>query len=179
MKPALVMILLGSCALAQDPALVPHAQPACGPMNVQFQVKTDASQHPDPQVDGGKALVYVVEDQKFKAVREATVRVGVDGTWVGATRGSSYLFFMLEPGEHHLCVDWTAAFVGRLVSLFGLTAEAGKVYYFRARTTGGPPSVVAENGAEDTASLDLDLMNADEGKLLVASSPFSVSNPKK
>jgi len=53
-------------------------------MPVQFQIKTDAARPPEPQVEGGKALIYVVEDQKYKAVRDVTVRIGLDGAWVGA-----------------------------------------------------------------------------------------------
>jgi len=51
----------------------------------------------------------------------------------------------------------------------GLTAEAGKVYYFRARLFPG----------EADFFLDLDPVNSDQGRYLVASSPFSVSHPKK
>jgi uncharacterized protein DUF2846 len=175
MKTASVVMFLASSAFAQNPALVPHAQPACGAANVEFQTKPDASQRPDPQLEAGKALIYVMEDQKFKFVRDITVRIGLDGAWVGATRGSSYLFFSVEPGEHHLCADWMSNFAGRLVSLFGLTAEAGKVYYFRARTMASP----INSSNDKTALIDLDLVNSDEGKLLVASSPLSVSHPKK
>ncbi len=150
-------------------------------MNVRFQIKTDQRQRLEPQIETGKALVYVVEDQRFKAVRDVTARIGLDGTWVGATRGNSYLFFTVEPGEHHLCADWMSDLLpsGRAVALFGFTAESGKTYYFRARTTGGPPSLAERNGLDDTAFIDLNLVNSDEGKLLVASSPLSVSHPKK
>jgi len=176
MKAAYVAVLVASSAFAQNPDLVPHAQPACGPMNVQFQVKTDSTQHPDAQPEAGKALVYVVEEQKFRVFRDVTVRVGLDGEWVGATRGTSYLAFTVEPGEHHLCVDFLSDFLtpGRLISLFGLNAEPGKLYYFRARTTasGGNAS------RHDIASLELDLLNDDQGRLLVANAPLSISHPK-
>ena len=32
---------------------------------------------------------------------------------------------------------------------------------------------------DESASLDLDLINSDEGKLLVSTSPYSNSHPKK
>jgi hypothetical protein len=178
---AFVVFFLTCSAFAQNPSVMPQLHPACGAMNAQFQVKMDDAQLPDPQVEAGKALIYVVEDQKYKAVRDVTIRIGLDGEWVGATRGNSYLFFPVEPGEHHLCADWTSDFLpsDRLVSLFGLTVESGKTYYFRARTTGGPGSLTERNGQGDTASLDLDLVNSDEGKYLVTFSPLSVSHPKK
>lgn len=128
-------------------------------MGVQFQVRIGASQQPDLHIDPAKALVYVIEDQRFRFVRDVTVRIGVDGAWVGATRGDSYLSLQLEPGEHHLCADMTPSHLPStgLVSLFGLTIEAGKVYYFRARTSGGRASSFDESGWDDTVSIDLDL----------------------
>ena len=179
MKFAFVVILIAASASAQTLAPSPVPQTACGPMDVKFHVKMDDSQQPVLKIQPEKAMVYIIEDQRFKAAKEVTVRIGLDGAWVGATRGNSYLSLPVEPGEHHLCADMMPGLIssGRLVSLFGLTAEAGKVYYFRARTTGGPSSALDRNGADDTMSIDLDLVNSDEGRFLVASSPLSVSHP--
>ncbi|MGB8061989.1 MAG: DUF2846 domain-containing protein [Candidatus Sulfotelmatobacter sp.] len=181
MKTAFVVIFLVSFAFAQNPDRVPHAQPACGPLNAEFQINMDNSQSPDFQAENGKALVYVAEDQKFQAAKDVTARIGLDGAWVAATRGDSYVFFSVDPGEHHLCADWRSSFLaaGRLVSLFGFTAEAGKVYYFRVRTMGGPSSMLDRSSLDESASLDLDLINSDQGKLLVSTSPYSASHPKK
>jgi hypothetical protein len=161
---------------AQNPDLVPHASPSCGPANAQFQVTT-SNTHTQPQIDPGKALIYLVEEQKFRAFRNVTVRVGLDGQWVGATRGDSYLYFPVDPGEHHLCVDFLSELLepARQVALYGFTAQPGKTYYFRARTMAS----VSENGSRNIAILDLDLLNDDQGKLLVANSPQSASHPKK
>lgn len=177
MKFGPVFILIAASLFAQDSAPTPLPLSACGPMNVKFQIKMDNSQAPNVKAEAGKALVYVVEDQQFKGVNEVTVRIGLDGAWVGATRGDSYLAFSVEPGEHHLCANITSSVIstGRRVSLFGLTAEAGGIYYFRARTTGGPSSAMGRN---DTISIDLDLLNSDEGKFLVTYSSLSVSNAR-
>lgn len=163
-------------AFAQDISIA-TAESACGPSNIQFSTKTNKKDHQLEQPDPGKALVYVVEDQKFKAVSDVTTRVGVDGTWVGANRGNSYFSFSVEPGKHHLCTDWISDFVpnGRLVSLNSFTAEGGAVYYVRVRTSASPTSGKAGAGA----SIDLDIVNEDEGKLLVASSALSISQQKK
>ena len=176
MKFAFAFILIAASASAQNSAPASLPQSACGPMDVKFQMNIDGNS-PSPKVEPGKALVFVIEDQQYTGANDTTVRVGLDGAWVGATQGDSYLFFTVEPGEHHLCADIRPGILtpGRLVSLFGLTAEAGSVYYFRARTTGGPSAAVAP---DKTISIDLDLLNSDEGKFLVASSPLSVSNPK-
>jgi hypothetical protein len=188
MKNALeILLLVSACifsvsACAQDLS-VASAQAACGPSATEFSVKigneiSRSIEQPPP----GKALVYVVEDQKYKAMRDVTTRVGLDGAWIGANRGNSYLFFSVEPGEHHVCTDWISDWLpgGRLVSLSVLNAEAGKVYFFRARTTGGPGALGDDRWqSADGASLDLDRVNSDEGKLLIASSGLSVSHQKK
>jgi hypothetical protein len=57
----------------------------------------------------------------------------------------------------------------RSFAMANFTAEAGKVYYFRARIFPGRYDY----------SFDLDPINGDQGKYLVASSAFSVSHPKK
>ena len=177
MKLAFVVILIAASVSAQDSAPAFSPLSACGPMSVMFQIKMEDTQSSNVTPEPGKALVYVIEDQQFKAAKDVTVRIGLDGAWVGATRGASYLSFPVEPGEHHLCANIMSGLLttGRRVSLFGLTAESGGVYYLRARTTGGPSSAIDR---EDTISVDLDLLNRDEGKFLVDYSSRSVSNAK-
>lgn len=176
MKASLVVFLFSVSAFAQQLS-VAAAESACGPSNVQFVTKINNDQHEIAKPDPGKALVYVVEDQKFKVVNDVTIRVGVDGKWVGADRGNSYLSFSIEPGKHHMCADWISDFLpsGRLVSLTSFTAESDDVYFIRIRTTASPTSGKAGNGA----SIDLDLVNEDEGRLLVASSGLSLPRQKK
>lgn len=178
MKLAFVVILVAASVSAQDSAPTSNPLSVCGPMSVKFQIKMDDTQSPNVTPEPGKALVYVIEDQQFRAANDVTVRIGLDGAWVGATRGDSYLSFPVEPGEHHLCANMMPGFLspGRRVSLFGLTTEAGGVYYFRARIIGGPSSAMDRNGLDDSISIDLDLLNRDEGKFLLAFSSRSVSN---
>jgi hypothetical protein len=180
MKTAFVVILFAAAAFAQDLS-VATTESACGPLNTKFVVTTDDGARPLQQPDPGKALVYVIEDQKFKAVNDVTVRIGLDGAWVGANLGNSYFSLSVEPGEHHLCTDWISVWLPnrRLVSLAPLTAEAGKTYYFRARTSSGRGAISDNGRGTDGASLDLDRVNSDEAKLLIASCALSVSHAKK
>ena len=97
MKTALVVILFAISAFAQDLS-VAAAGSACGPVDTQFVVKTDSVSHAPQPADPSKAFVYVIEDQRFRAFNDVTARVGLDGAWVGANRGNSYLFFLVEPG---------------------------------------------------------------------------------
>jgi len=177
-----VIILFATIALAQDRTAVAAAQSACGPAQTTFAVSADGTQHPTPQPDPDKALVYVVEDlgqcpdcygghALVGDVTDALVKVGADGAWIGANQGNSYLFFTTTPGEHHLCVNWQSRLAERARSfaMANLTAEAGKTYYFRIRLFPG----------QGDFSFDLDPINSDQGKFLVASAPLSVSHPKK
>ena len=184
MKTALVLvpILLAGCALAQEATTAAPVQTACGPLGVRFDAQASPSQastsHTAGQPDAGKAQVYVVEYFR-KAPGEwgnPTIRVGMDGSWQGAVRRDSYLSFAVEPGEHHLCTSWQSHLqrLSKLASFAGFTAEAGKVYYFRARIT-----YSSYGGGGATMDLNLEPVNPDEGQYLVASYEPSSSHPKK
>ncbi|MFZ0291430.1 MAG: hypothetical protein WBV26_08655 [Candidatus Sulfotelmatobacter sp.] len=172
MKTALVVILLAVSTFVQDQSAIVAAEAACGAKDIKFAAKQDATQHPTPQPDADKALVYVVQEiGQLQCTGCALTRVGMDGSWVGANQGSSYFFFAADPGDHHLCMNWQSRldYRSRSFAMANFTAEAGKVYYFRARIFPGHYDY----------SFDLDPINGDQGKYLVASSAFSVSHPKK
>jgi hypothetical protein len=145
---------------------------------VQFDAKADASQHPLAQPEAGRAVVYLIASVLGESIAEPTIKVGMDGAWLGATKGNSYIFTTVEPGEHHLCANWQSGIVAPsdVFALANFTAEAGKTYYFRVRAYRG--RIYSETGQE-ASSLDLDAANSDEGQYLVASSAFSKSHPKK
>jgi hypothetical protein len=171
---ALVLFFLAVSAFAQNTTLTP-SEAACGPLDAKFDAQTVAPQ-PAAQPDASKALVYVAEDFS-KAPGELanpTLRVGVDGAWMGATRTNSYLSFTVEPGEHHLCSSWQSHLrrLSKLAAFSGFTAESGKVYYFRERIT------YSGYGNAATMVLDLEPVNPDEGQFLVASYKPSASHPK-
>src|SRR5260370_20689780 len=73
MKSALA--LLAAAAFAQDQSAIATAQAACGPKDVQFDVKRDSIQHPASHDDAGKATVYFIGDNKGLA--RPSVRVWV------------------------------------------------------------------------------------------------------
>ena len=184
MKAALVLILFAASAFAQDQSAIVASEAACGPKNVNFDAKQETTQHPTPQPEPGKALIYVIEDLGqcpecvsksnaiFTSVDQALTKVGMDGAWVGANRGNSYFFFAADPSEHHLCINWQSRLEIRshAFAMANFTAEEGKIYYFRERLFPGHAG---------DYSFDLDPVNSDQGKFLVASSAFSVSHPKK
>jgi hypothetical protein len=176
MKSAFVLALFFAAAgiqvVAQDQTAVAAAEAACGPKDVKFDAKQAPIQHPTPQPETGKALVYLVQDMgEVQCTGCALTRAGVDGSWLGANQGSSYFFFTTQPGEHHLCVNWQSRFQyrARAFAMAKFTAEAGKIYYFRVRFF----------FEKTDYSFDLDSVDSDQGKFLVASSAFSASRPKK
>jgi len=178
MKAAVAFLLLASSAFAQSqPAPVSPAT-SCGPSNVKFDVTLNNNQHAVGQPDPGRALVYVIGVFRRPPgeLGTPTIRVGLNGAWIGANHGASYLSFSVDPGEQHLCTNWQSV-LKRLSdqhSLTSFTAEAGKTYYFRVQV-----HVESEGRGSQVWYIDLQPVNADEGKYLVASSPLSVSQAKK
>ena len=133
------MLVLSVCAapaIAQDRSADLRAAAGCGPAAAEFSVKVDKNQHVVTQPEPGKALVFMIaqeDPEDSYKIGDITTRVGLDGTWVGANYGESYLSFPLVPGEHHVCVDWQSSLASRqqLSEAAELTAESGKTYYFR------------------------------------------------
>jgi hypothetical protein len=173
MKSVIALLLFSISAMAQQQS--PSAErfsPACGPLNINFSTATSNVQ-PPVQPDAGKALVFVAEEYFTQpgSIGAPTLKIGLDGSWVGATHDNSYIFFMVDPGEHHLCLKWQSVLqrFSRLSSFARLSAEPGKTYYFRARPFFSQVDLY----------LDLDAIDPDEGRYLVASSPFSESHAKK
>lgn len=102
----------------------------CGPDAVHFDVKMDKNQHVLSEPEGGKALVYVFEEDDTR-VGLPTTRVGVDGKWIGGNVPDSYMFFSVTPGVHRLCSNWQGH--PTLGAALDFTAEAGKLYFFRVK----------------------------------------------
>jgi hypothetical protein len=167
MKVALVALLFAASALAQGPSAEPAS--ACGPANVSFKVKLGA---PNMLVQpySGKAQVYFIHDSgNWGVIGYPTTKIGIDGSWVGANHSNSYFSIFVEPGEHHLCAALQTSIYEDRIELAHFTAESGKIYYFRTRLV----------TARQLELLELDPIDSDQGKYLIASFPLSVSTPKK
>jgi hypothetical protein len=169
-KLMLAFLLCAAPAFAQDQAAAARAAAGCGPAETQFDVKVDATQHPTGTPEEGKALVYFFEDWDLGP----TMRVGLDGSWVGATYNKSYFSLSVAPGEHAVCTEWQSGTFKKTAQRVGeaktFTFEAGKVYFVRLLFR-----------SFETSGLGLDLQLADkaEGQFLIASSGVSNYKPKK
>lgn len=136
MRNLMLMLLISAApALGQSQKADLRAASGCGPATMRFEVKMDKKQHALSQPEADKALVYVIQQGRpLGADFTVTTRVGLDGNWVGANHGESYISFEANPGDHQVCVDWQSSLKSRqrLSQAMQLTAEAGKTYYLRA-----------------------------------------------
>jgi hypothetical protein len=174
----LVAFLLASPVFAQNDVATARAAAGCGPEQVKFEVKADKKQHPAPQAESDKGLIYVFADVSGNnygtGVLGVTTRVGVDGSWVGANNNHSYFFFAVSPGDHRLCTNWqsSVSWRSKVAKAVTLTAEAGKVYYFRTR-------MLPSSERQNEVIMKLEPLDPAEGQLLISSSSLSTSQPKK
>ena len=132
MKTALILFCLAATAFAQKPAgTVPVA---CGRNEVDFKVKLNDPAVAVAQPAPGKALVYFIHDAGSGMVLAyPTMKMGVDGAWVGANHGNSWFSVNLDPGEHHVCATLQSSLVADRAEFVHFRAEAGQVYYYRTR----------------------------------------------
>ncbi len=182
------LALLPLTVLAQNNDAAPAGSPGCGDFATQFHVKTVKGPHKPAQPEVGKALVYFIEDDSnLNSATKPTTRAGLDGKWVGATHGNSFLYFSVEPGLHHLCASWQVKkshpVAGVLLGVSigrdprdaatRFTAEAGGIYYFVAKNS----SVRTESST--TEDFTLTRLDSDEGQLRVNGSKLATSQQKK
>lgn len=75
------------------------------------------------QAGEGKALLWVMV--QYGGFYQN--RIGVDGRWVGATKGRGHIAVELEPGEHRVCAKLRTVDP----AFTKVNVEAGKTYYLR------------------------------------------------
>lgn len=165
-----VAVVLFSCPLfAQNNAFPSPA--ACGDLNVRMTVNLNDSKHDLTQPKPGMAQIYFLQDTGLSiTIAYPTTRIGIDGEWVGANKKDSYFSAFVPPGEHHLCVAIQSSFVRNNIELAHLTAEAGKIYYFRTRILYSRDGLVY---------LTLAPADSDEAKFLIESFPLATAHARK
>lgn len=169
-----VFSLLPCSAQAKAPGML--GAPGCGDAAAKFEVRSSKGQHPDHPA-AGKAMVFVIEDDSnFNSFPKPTTRVGLDGAWIGATHGNSYLFFPVDPGVHHLCASWQTTVIvgeGHQTAAAHFTADAGETYYFEVKDK----YIMGDAGR--LSDMSLAPLDSDEGQVLVTRFELSTSHQKK
>ncbi len=170
MKSKFLLIL--AAALITTPA---HAKPlvlpdSCGSEKIDFDVDTKKDQPAPAAPEEGKAQIVFIEKSPYARV----TRFGVDGAWVGATKGNSYFTVSVAPGKHHLCAyaEGNLLMHGFEPGVKSLLFEAGKTYYLKYTL-----SVDVSHDAR-TSSATFDPLEADEGAYLIKKYPLSQSKAK-
>ena len=177
MKPSLSPFVLCLFLGAAGHAFAAKLPDACGNDKIKYQVQTENRKIAPPVPPEGKAEILFIERENQMVVpfHYATVRLGVDGAWVGADYDNSYFALFVNPGEHHLCANWQATLerVKNTTDVTSFTAQSGKVYYFSAQlmVTGG-------GGGTPMTSFSLSQVNEDEGKWWLKGSKLSISRPR-
>jgi len=159
---------------------------SCGDDKTQFDVKTQKHQPtPAPPAEGKAQIVFIEAMDKNLACWSCgapTSRFGIDGAWVGATKGNSYFAIDVTPGEHHLCTDWQSTFrrIDEKVGMTDFVAEAGKTYYFEAKVR-----IKEHNygtGPDSSSEVDRDLnftrVSDDEGRYGVKLGTLAIAKAK-
>ncbi len=124
-------LLLASTASSTNQTEILRAEAACGPPAQRLKVQlaqNSGSTPPSPAM----SMIYVIQG-RVPWFHLSEVRVGMDGRWIGALRGRSYLAIRTQPGVHHFCIAG-----GNLrpssVALDVLDTESKKSEYLEART---------------------------------------------
>jgi len=138
-KAITVSVLMSLLITSATQAAAATLPPSCGDSKIKFDVKTQKDAPPPAGPDAGKAQLVFVEtmdkgDKYHHCLAcDATTRVAVDGTWIGADHGDSYFTFSIDPGAHSVCVNWQSISSGesRQFGTLDVNAEAGNVYYFQ------------------------------------------------
>ncbi len=167
MKPGLSTLLLCASLACAGPVWATTLPDACGKDKVKLHVETQEGQPAPAGPADDKAQIIFIEDenQPIGPFMHATVRLGMDGAWLGANKGNSYFAVTVDPGVHHLCASWER----KNVDATSFTADPGRTYYFAARVN-----------VESRYSITFNLsqLNEDEGKYLVKPLKLSTSKPK-
>jgi hypothetical protein len=168
MKLIITALFFASTVFGQNPDKGVTA--SCGPTSVNLDVEFSREQGSYTQPDLNGTQVYFVQDDEYPGY---TVKIGLDGTWVGANKNDSYFSLSVALGEHHLCAIVQSKFsAGKQMAFAHFSAEAGRVLYFRTRFLGGVKSDIPPH-------LNLELIDSDEARYLIATSSASISQSKK
>ncbi|MBW4040294.1 MAG: hypothetical protein HIU91_15835 [Acidobacteria bacterium] len=140
--PLVLLFVAASISASAQTSPSPQLASACGPMNINFKPQSkipSTAPTTTPPPDPRKATVVFIQDDGYGGPHQAdTIRVGINGHWVGAYKQNAYFSLSVDPGEQYVCANVQNRFpFGRPIELLHFYAEAGKIYYFRTRYLAG------------------------------------------
>jgi hypothetical protein len=149
------------------------ATTACGAENVTFTERPGGAPA-QARADNTKPQVYFIQDDSTGGNHQHyTIRVGMDGRWIGAYKRNAWVSAVVDPGEHHVCANVQSKFSkDHLFAFAHFTAEPGAVYYFRTQFLAGLNTMYPTY-----PNLQLDQPDSDEARYLIASYPASDLQP--
>jgi len=173
--PVLAVCLPFGAAVAGAQML---GQPGCGAENERIAVTTTADK-PALKAALGKAVLVVFQnDNRYNANPRPTNLIGIDGQWVGATHGHSYIILEADPGLRHICTYWQGTSGEGLVgAALRLQMDSGGIYYLEIadRFDGLGPAPVGNRRPATT----LQLLDPDQGELMRRSYELAVAKLNK
>ncbi len=130
----LAISLAFSAALVAVPSIAKadSLPAACGADTTQYKV-SHSKTAPSLTPPAGQALVVLILKQTGEEFpSDPIVRLAVDGTWLGAVKGDSYIAVPVSAGSHKLCVSRQSSFdlEKENISTAPLDAQGGLVYYY-------------------------------------------------
>ena len=168
MKASVMISIFSLLIVAMAEAQSASVASACGQPNTKFDVKV--SPYVAPGAETERAIMFIIErDLTARTLVTPSTRLGMDGEWLGATKGNSYSFFVVTPGIHHLCANTRFGGVGGVGDAFlHFDAKPGATYFFEVRNT----------RVEELHDVSLVQVDEDEGKHLLSTSAFVSSRQR-
>jgi Protein of unknown function (DUF2846) len=143
---------LGIAALAFAATTAAYAATlpeGCGNDAIQYKAKAEKGGS-IPAPEAGKAQLVFIQTHEGDGEGMPLSRFAVDGEWVGAAKGRSYVVVSIAPGEHKLCASRQSSIRMEKENAGAdhVNAEAGKTYYFQftIKTSEVDPAKQANGG---------------------------------
>ena len=178
--PVLICLLLAAetTEMAQKPAsskaarkaAIEAAMMSCGPPSERVAVHLGSGASRSTSTNPAMATIYFTAVSTGRLWPNPTIRIAMDGSWIGALKQNSYTQLEVTPGPHHFCVRIPGIFRLEPASLYGLNTRPGDSYYF----------VVDDRNSNEFQPIDtisLNRIDSDEGHLLVTQARRATSSP--
>jgi hypothetical protein len=178
MKQAMAVSLFCMVFVMGNQLRAARLHDACGDDHAHFDVKTEKDAPAPAALEAGKARVVFIgriDAPGCLGCGEFAPRIGVDGSWVGATKGDSYFVLDVAPGTHNVCADWKSlsAAPRRNWGVASFTAEAGQTYFFETKIEPAGQAPSDPSAIRTHWILDLKQLDDDKGGELMKKSALA------